>query len=205
MGSAKGPARRGQAAQKRFEARGGEGVYDPERRAAAMRTLEIKRRDFENGKAGALMEAVAMCVLYEINAPDWVAREIVLAVLRRREISRNSWDEILGTPYPKSASMAAIKKHRLELRQVMLCTLKLHEQSAPKRYPIGDNFFAEIAAAVPGLGPDTAKRRYYEARKLMQTSEVFAGQIRDLWNSGVNAKPKSGSLPRTTARGVKPR
>ena len=148
-----------QSAQRSFQAEGGafNDPTGPLYRWFALRTLEELRVRHEQGNAYALMLAIRKCANHDLVMPSWVSAGYIRAFDTVHNYRAKSWDEVFGSPLPKNAQLAALRKRRTKSIHVWNEVNERHQKGAP----IDDLLFASVGKKL-GLGVTLTKEYYAE-------------------------------------------
>ncbi|RFC31110.1 MAG: hypothetical protein DID91_2727704424 [Candidatus Nitrotoga sp. MKT] len=79
---------------------------------AALHELEHLRTRHEQGEKFALMLAIRKCANHDLIMPPWVVAGYIAAFDTILNYRSKDWNEVFGSPIPKGAHLAALRKQR---------------------------------------------------------------------------------------------
>lgn len=139
-------------------------------------SLEDYRIEFETGDKSAVMRAIKLSLKYRMLPPEWASAGFTAACQKIDNFESNSWDEILGTPFPKGTHLNAIKKkHRLMHSVWLFVRLEYHQGSKldnngiPQPISIDVELFARAGKKF-GIGQTLASEYYYSFEEIYQSA-----------------------------------
>lgn len=127
----------------------------------AFRKLAACKDAFIKGDELELMRAIHICAKHGLAMPEWVSEAYSTAFDKIANADAKSWGAVFGSPYPKGAHLAAIRKKKLNMGKVWLeveCGLGMVPGTA-----IDERLFEQIGNKL-GLGKTLVAEYYYEAR-----------------------------------------
>lgn len=131
-------------------------------------SLNDFKNEFETGDKSAVMRAIKLCLKYRMLPPEWASAAFTTACEKIDSFQSNSWDEILGTPYPKGIHLNRLrKKHRLMhsvwlfIRNEYHKGSKLDNKGNSQPVSIDVELFARAGKEF-GIGQTLASEYYYE-------------------------------------------
>lgn len=92
-----------------------------------------------------LMKAIALCAKHGLAMPEWVGNSFLdlFYKITAGNIDVNSWDAVLGTPYPPNTQLHPIRKREI-LRSRVYKEVKRMQEEHPELSK-GDYFYEQIA------------------------------------------------------------
>lgn len=117
--------------------------------AAIEEGLEICRKEFEAGDKSAAMRAIYQSLKWQELPPDWASNYYVKAYEENiSTYKKESWDKVLGRPYPKNMQIQAARQKQQLMHSVWLFIrlkyqneFKLDKRGKKKRVSIGESLF----------------------------------------------------------------
>lgn len=76
----------------------------------ALRYIENLHSQYEQSDKLALMKAIRACAYHGLIMPEWIVQDLTLAIDKVLSYEFKSWDEALGSPFPKNTNTNALKK-----------------------------------------------------------------------------------------------
>jgi hypothetical protein len=164
---------RAQAAQNRFEARGGTGPEGPLFRWLALLEIEHRlRQQFEAGDRMALFAAMRKCAVHGLVMPRWVALEFIRGYGPVLRCEVDSWDDpaAFGLPYGrrKKAQLVGMKRRR----NLLIPAYHAVREMSAQGHPIDATTFAVVAEQLGTNGTEVGKLYYAFSRLTRNRHEI---------------------------------
>lgn len=120
------------------------------------RSVEMARKNFEQGNNAELLRAIVVCGDSGIPLPPWVVKAIGVAYRKARDLEIRSWDEVFGRPVPKGTHVASARKKPLQQLVVRLAV----DESRCAGEAVDEALFEEVGKRL-GMGKTKASKLYY--------------------------------------------
>lgn len=139
-------------------------------------SLSNYKSEFDGGDKSAVMRAIKLCLKYRMLPPEWAAAAFTIACEKIDKFESNSWDEILGTPFPKGTHLSSLKKKTRLIHSVWLFVgteyhqgYKLDSKGNKQPASIDVELFARAGKKF-NIGQTQASEYYYKYEEMLQNT-----------------------------------
>jgi hypothetical protein len=122
---------------------------------------DFRRRESE-GDDKAVLDALALCLEFDLIVPEWLARTFFARYEKVRDFEAGSWDEVFGRPHKKGIHLERAKR-KIELCMPVLERVK--EIVENESVAIGAGLFERVGREF-GISKTVCEELYYKALKM---------------------------------------
>jgi len=115
----------------------------------------LERSYFEANHKRALIDTIAFALLYEKEIPAWARKALIEGYFDNRP---KSWDDLFGSPFPKGAKVASLRKLNRIKTKVFLRVKELRAEGRP----IGDELFEQVGKEFAVSAQTVRNAIYYD-------------------------------------------